>query len=320
MIGNILIREPITPEEFTALISEFPQYRILNLPTNESIISLGLERCQQVEVMYGSNLEPSELHHLPHLHWIHSPSPYLDMICLDEIKKQANILVTTTKNENVFQMGEFAMSAAMAYAKEIFSWEEGSLDPKSIDIMKIRERMWRIQDCRFLQVGLGLVGTEIARRAKDEGFQVWGGKEISSFHPHCETVFAMDEINKILPKVDILSLALPRERPCDTWLTRERLDLMKDDSVILGFGAGSVFDLDALSEVGMTGKFRGILLDAHFSPPIKADYPLWAQPRVIVTHESGPYPLSEKNIGFSTFLQNLRQYVFGNFSDMKNLL
>jgi len=320
MIGNILIREPISPEEFTTLISEFPQYRLLNLAPHQTLTSLGIERCQQVEVMYGSSLELSELNHLPHLHWIHSPSPYLDHICLSAIQKQENILITTTKNENLFQMGEFAISAAMAYSKKLFSWEEGSLNPKNIDIEGLRKKMWCVSDRIFLQVGLGLIGTEIARRAKDAGFRVWGGQEISSFHPHCEKVYAMDDIDKILPEVDILSLALPREQFHEVWLTRERLELMKNDSVILGFGSGSVFDLDALAEIGMTGKYRGILLDAHFSPPISADYPLWEQPSVIVTHESGQYPLSEKDQGFSTFLQNLRQYVFGNFSDMKNLV
>jgi len=320
MTGNILIRKPITAEEFTTLITEFPQYKLLNLAPQEPLIGLGVERCQLVEVMYGSFLEPNELNLLPHLHWIHSPIPYLDHLCVEEIKKQENVLLTTTKNENIEQIGEFAISAAMAYSKLLFSWEEGSLDPKTIDIKKLREKMWRMSDRIFLQVGLGIVGTEIAHRAKEEGFQVWGGQEISSFHPHCETVYAIDDLDEILPQVDILSLALPRDQSCDVWLTKERLERMKTDSVIMGFGARSVFDLDALAEIGMSRKFRGILLDAHFTSPISADYPLWSLPHVIVTHESSPYPMSETDHGFGTFIQNLRQYVHGNFNDMKNLV
>jgi len=320
MIGNILLREPISPDEFTSLISEFPQYRLLNLAPEQPLGSLGIEKCQQVEVVYGSFLEPSELNKLPHLHWVHSPTPYLDFICLDAIQKQGNILVTMTKDENIHQIGEFAICAAMAYAKKLFSWEEGSQDPKNIDIEGIRKKMWRISDRKFLQVGLGIVGTEIAKRAQDQGFKVFGAQEIPSFHPHCEEVYSLEEADRHLPDVDILSLAMPRERPCEVWLTRKRLEAMKDDSVIMGFGSGSIFDMDALSEIGMSGKFRGILLDAHFSPPITADYPLWSLPRVIVTHESGVYPLSERDQGFNLFLQNLRQYIHGNYSDMKNLL
>ncbi len=319
MIGNILIREPITAEEFTALISEFPQYRLLNLDPDQPLLSLGLERCQAVEVMYGSKLKAEELRLLPRLHWIHSPTPYTDDLCVKEIRNQKNILISTTKSENLKQIGEFAISAALTFAKNLLGWEEGSCDPRNIDMERLRQSMWRIEERTFLQLGLGLVGTEITRRASQEGFNVIGAQEIPSFHPHCGTVYPLDQVEEILPTIDILSIAFPREQNVEPWLVKTRLEKMRDDSVIMGFGTGTVFDLEALEEVGKTGKFRGILLDSHFSPPITCEYALWSNPRVIVTHESSRFPLSKKDHGFYSFIHNLRQFVYGNYEDMKNL-
>lgn len=319
MIGNILIRDTLNAKELNTLLTEFPQYKLLNLDLDKPLISLGIEECSQIEVIYSLSLQQEEINFLPHLHWIHSPSPYLDNICVNFAKKQENILITTTKSENLMQVGEFAISAALAFAKRLFSWEEESLHPEHININEIRERMWKIEDCLFLQIGLGLIGTEIARRAKDEGFRVLGVQEIPSFHPHCEKVLPLEDLNEVLHQADIVCLAIPREQSCTPWFAKDKLEQMKEDSVILGFGSGSVFDLDDLAEVGLTGKFRGILLDAHFSPPISADYPLWRQKRVIVSHESSIYPVTVSDQGFNTFIYNLRQYVHGNFSDMKNL-
>nr|NGX58796.1 hypothetical protein [Chlamydiota bacterium] len=129
MIGNILIRDTLNAKELNTLLTEFPQYKLLNLDLDKPLISLGIEECSQIEVIYSLSLQQEEINFLPHLHWIHSPSPYLDNICVNFAKKQENILITTTKSENLMQVGEFAISAALAFAKRLFSWEEESLHP-----------------------------------------------------------------------------------------------------------------------------------------------------------------------------------------------
>lgn len=320
MIGNILIRDHLNAKELNTLLTEFPQYKLLSLDPDGDLISLGVEDCSEIEVIYGCCISQEEINLLPQLHWIHSPSPYLDKICAEFIKKQGNILITTTKSENLIQVGAFAIGAAMAFAKKLFSWEERSFQPESLNLERIRSKMWNIEECLFLQIGLGRIGTEISRRAKQEGFTVWGVQEIPTFHPHCEKVIPLSELDSVLPNADIVCLAMPREKPCDPWFAKDKLELMKEDSVILGFGTGSVFELDDLAEIGIQGKFRGILLDSHFSPPIPENYPLLQKRRAIITHESSTYPLIPSEMGFNVFVYNLRQYVHGNYSDMKNLL
>jgi phosphoglycerate dehydrogenase-like enzyme len=95
---------------------------------------------------------------------------------------------------------------------------------------------------------------------------------------------------------------------------------MKEDSILLSIGSSTVFDENALVQVAKTGKFRGILLDAFYQMPIPATSPLWKIPNVIITPDVAQRPKSTQRQAFRLFLYNLRQYVHGNFKDMRNLV
>ncbi|MCE5316094.1 MAG: hypothetical protein LLG04_01850 [Parachlamydia sp.] len=66
-------------------------------------------------------------------------------------------------------------------------------------------------------------------------------------------------------------------------------------------------------------RVRGILLDASYQTPISAASPLWKIPNIIITPEVAPRPKLTERQAFRTFLYNLRQYLHGNFRDMRNL-
>jgi phosphoglycerate dehydrogenase-like enzyme len=93
---------------------------------------------------------------------------------------------------------------------------------------------------------------------------------------------------------------------------------MKEDSILLAFGSGAAINLDDLA--AFAPKLRGILLDAHFNPPIPTDHPLFEEPNVLITFESGEYPKEKGDAAFRLFTANLRQFEHGNYTDMKNLV
>ena len=180
--------------------------------------------------------------------------------------------------------------------------------------------MWTAKNRTFLQIGLGLIGTEISKRAQQLGFRVWGMQELPSFHRYCSKVLAKKDLHSILSSIDIVCLALPRDKQHSHWFALEELKLMKQDSILLLFGSGSAIDLQDLAQVASEGKFRGVGIDAHFHTSIPDNSPLRTLPQVFITPEIGPYPHMEKGQAFSGFLYNLRQFLHGNFTDMKNLV
>lgn len=93
---------------------------------------------------------------------------------------------------------------------------------------------------------------------------------------------------------------------------------MKQGSILIVIGSGGV-DADALAQIAESGKFRGILIDASYQTPLPATSPLWNIRNIIITPEVASRPKSTERQAFRTFLYNLRQYLHGNFQDMRNL-
>ena len=315
----VLLQEQLKLQEIDLLLKEFPQYLFLSL-SESAYKRLTLEDWGRLEIIYGSRLNHEELRKAHQLRWIHCPGPHLNRLCLEDIEKQGNVLITNTANENVTQIGEYVMAGILAFAKNLFHWKEENLEPALLWDSKWRESMWSLKDKVLLQIGLGKVGGEIARKARQFDMKVWGVQQKRSFHPDCNKTFAFKSLHSLLPAVDVISLALPRGRDYIDLLGKEELELIKPGAILSLVGSSSLVNVEALSQIAATGKFRGILLDSFYQTPILAQSPLWKIPNMLITPEVSPRPKSTERQSFRTFLYNLRQYLHGNFKDMRNLV
>jgi len=315
----VLLQTGLSEEEIRALINEFPGFLFL-APGETAYKKLGKEEWNSIEVVYGADLSARELSIAPALRWIHAPTPNLSALCLDEVEKRGNILVTCTKEENIYQIAEYVIGAVLAFAKNLFRWERTDRAPGAVWLSKCRESMWTLQGRVFLQIGLGKIGSEIAKRAQQMDLRVWGVQEPRSFHPHCNKVFSLGELHSVLPAADVVSVILPQGKQKGPLLKRETLELMKNDAILIVMGSKMDIDEEALAEVASTGKFRGILWDVSYKTPLSPNSKLWKTPHLIITPEVGPLPKSVEKTAFHLFRFNLRQYQHGNFSDMRNVV
>jgi len=315
----VLLQAKLSEEEIDQLLREFPQYLFLAF-RETSYKNLGKEDWARVEVLYGNRLTAEELEMALQLRWIHSPVPNLNPLCLHEIDERGKIIITSMKEENATQIAEFVIGGVLAYAKNLFHWEDADRNPTSLWDSKWRESMWSLEGRTFLQIGLGVVGTEIARRAKDLGMHVWGVHEQKTFHPFCQKIFSMQELHSVLPAADVVSVALPRGKQKLNFIKRSELELMRDEAILSIVGMKNIVDEDALATLSKKGKFRGVLLDAYYQMPIAQSSKLWEAPNIIITPEVAPRPKTEKGESMRVFRYNLRQYLHSNFTDMRNVL
>jgi D-2-hydroxyacid dehydrogenase (NADP+) len=315
----VLLQKPLRPQEIELLLKEFSQYLFLSHPSSDQK-HLTDDYWSRVEILFGNSLTSEELAKAQQLHWIHCPTAQLNKLCLDLIAKQGKILITDTPEENIFQVGEFVMSGILAFAKHLFHWREMSQFPNLVWDSKWRRSVWTLQNRVLLQIGLGKMGTEIARRAQEMGMQVWGAQRHQTFHPYCLKTFAMHEVRNILSEADVVSLSLPRGKEWENWFRAEELNLMKNDSILVLRGSHRVINIEALEQVAQSGKFRGILMDIIYHQPIPSSSPLWKIPNIVITPDIAPQPKNIATQAFRNFLYNLRQYMHSNFKDMRNIV
>ncbi|MGA8165125.1 MAG: NAD(P)-dependent oxidoreductase [Waddliaceae bacterium] len=315
----VLLQTRLSEEEIQVLIDDFPQYLFLS-PSDATYKNLGKKEWGSIEVLYGSHFSQNELSMAHSLRWIHCPIPNLSALCLKDIQKQGNIIVTCTPEENIRQIGEYVMGGILAFAKNLFHWLEARKHPVILWDSKWRESMWTLNKRVFLQIGLGRVGVELARQAKQMEMQVWGVQEQRTFHAYCHKVFSFKELHSVLPAADVVSVALPRAKQQEPFLKKDILELMKDDSILVIIGAKALIDEEALIEAAATEKYRGILWDAFYQMPVPPQSKLWNIPNLLITPEVAPRPKSTDKESYRNFRYNLRQYLHGNFTDMRHVI
>lgn len=314
-----LLQATLSFADVHRLIKEFPQFLFLSYPES-SFQSISEEHWSLVEILLSTHLTPFELSLSQQLRWIHCPTNTLQRLCMEEIHSQGNILVSNTREDNLVQIGEFVMAGVLAYAKNLFKWKESNQLPPLVWDSKWRHTMWTLKDKIFLQIGLGKPGTEIARQASDFGMKVWGIDREEAFHPYCAKTMSFDSLYSALSKADIVSICLPRDKNYVKWFGEKELEAMKNDSILVCIGSSRLIDENALVEAVKKEKFRGVLLDGEYQIPISTLSPLWESPDVLVTPEVAPRPKASNSQTLKLFRYNLRQYVHGNYTDMKNLV
>lgn len=303
--------------EIKRLAKEFPEYLFISAPRHP-IETMSKQQWSRIEILYGEKLSAEELQEAPQLRWIHAPSSNLNRLCLRDIEKNGNILITTTNDEQYFQIGEFILAAILAFTKNLFQWKEADRYPHLVWDCKWRSNMETLNKKILLQVGMGKAGQEIARRAYFSGMKVWSMDTPGSYHANCSKNFSFNSLATVLPQADIISIALPRNQVFPLKLGDEELKWIKNGAILTILGSPKMIDEEALLK--QAPRFKGILLDAYYQSPIHAKSKLWEIPNLLITPEVSPRPKQLEKSAIHTFRYNLRQYRHDNYADMKNLI
>jgi D-3-phosphoglycerate dehydrogenase / 2-oxoglutarate reductase len=119
-------------------------------------------------------------------------------------------------------------------------------------------------------IGLGGIGTEVARIAKGMGLEViaWNrSKRLAAIVP---TV----ELDELLRRSDIVSLNLTLSDETRGFLDKRRIAQMKPGVILVNTARGALVDEAALIEALKAGHIRHAGLDVFHNEPLKADHPL----------------------------------------------
>lgn len=182
-------------------------------------------------------------------------------------------------------------------------------------------RLWKaeghvgvVRGSTVLVIGLGDIGTAFAGKMKALGCYVIGVKRrVGSKPEEVDELWCIDDLNRLLPRADVVAMSLPGNASTYHTLNRERIALLKQDAVVLNVGRGTALDTDALSEALYAGRIAGAALDVTDPEPLPADHPLWDAPGALITpHISGGYSLPETLDQIAgIFAENLGRYLRG---------
>ena len=161
-------------------------------------------------------------------------------------------------------------------------------------------------------VGLGSIGSEIARRGVCFGMRVVAVDSDPRDAPAGVTgPWGPDRLDELLAESDYVVIAAPHTPDTEGLFRSDKFALMKSSGVLINIGRGVIVNLDDLCNALDEGEIGGAALDVYEVEPVPAEHPLWNHENVILTpHIAGHSPaIAERHL--EVLLDNAGRFVRG---------
>jgi phosphoglycerate dehydrogenase-like enzyme len=168
-----------------------------------------------------------------------------------------------------------------------------------------------VMHSRWLIVGFGAIGQEIARRAKAFGAHITGIRRNQAPHELADAIAPQEKILDLLPDADVVVLCVPLSKQTESLANARFFAAMKADAVLVNIGRGGLVDEDALLAALDAGKPAHAILDVFRTEPLPAESKFWSHPRVTVTPHASPIGSGLTARGDDLFVENLHRYMSG---------
>ncbi|MCX5801544.1 MAG: D-2-hydroxyacid dehydrogenase [Candidatus Eisenbacteria bacterium] len=248
------------------------------------------------------------------LKWLASTGAGVDHLLLPELPLDVQI----TKAPPIF--AEAISEYVMGYTLYV------SLGMEKI-LFNARNRVWSVPEHFRLSgklmgiLGMGTIGTHVARAAKLFGMNVWGVRRTAeragatpaqgtqAASGGADRILGRDELESFLPHLDFLVLTLPLTEETRGMIGKDEISLLKPTCWIINVSRGRIVDEDDLARVLGEGKLGGYVSDVFASEPLPEDSPLWRLPNVIITPHYAALTQPEEFVPH--FADNLKRFARG---------
>ncbi len=161
-------------------------------------------------------------------------------------------------------------------------------------------------------VGLGQIGSEIARRGLAFGMRVLAVDPVQATAPTgIAALWRLDRLPDLLGESDFVVIAAPHTPETAKMFRRAQFRQMKPSAYLINIGRGAIVDLGDLVAALRAAELGGAGLDVYETEPLPSDHPLWRMPNVILTpHVAGNSPrIAERHL--AVLLDNVRRFARG---------
>ncbi len=207
----------------------------------------------------------------------------VDNIDVDAATRRG-VLVINAPEGNTLATAEHTIAMMMALARWI----------PAAHVSVVRDQRWDRQRFMGVQlhgktlgiIGLGRVGSQVARRAQALGMTVLAYDPYITQERSRELRVELAEVDDICRRADFITVHTPLTKATRGIIGREQFALMKPGVRIVNCARGGIIDEEALYEALESGRVAGAALDVFESEPPWGS-PLLQSDKVIVTPHLG---------------------------------
>jgi phosphoglycerate dehydrogenase-like enzyme len=245
------------------------------------------------------------------LQWIQWPAAGVDRCVQQPLLHERHLLLTNLQRTMGPSMAEHVLALMLALSRHFdyflkqqqeAHWAREDTTPQLSDL----------DGKTVLVVGLGGIGTEVARRAHALGMRVTATRASGRNGPdYVSYVGLPDELLKLAKEADFVVNCAPLTAQTTGIFNREFFAALKPAAYFISVGRGrSTVTADLIAAL-RSGHLAGAGLDVVDPEPLPPDSPLWHLPNVLITpHISADTPVSAEQRNL-VLVENLRRYAAG---------
>lgn len=175
-----------------------------------------------------------------------------------------------------------------------------------------RTQLWEVQGRTLLVVGLGGIGTQIARRANALGMRVIATRNSSRVGPDFVAYVGLShELAELAGQADVVVNATPLTPATTRLFDRNIFSKMKRGAYFINVGRGKSVVTSDLVDALNTGHLGGAALDVQDPEPLPAGHPLWGARNIIITPHISAGSDAQMERFWLVVRENLRRYTRG---------
>jgi phosphoglycerate dehydrogenase-like enzyme len=173
-------------------------------------------------------------------------------------------------------------------------------------------RMFPLVGKTVLVVGLGGIGTEVARRAHALGMRVVATRRSSREGPdYVDRVGLPEELSMLAAGADFIVNTAPLTEATRGLFDKRFFAAAKNGAYFINVGRGGSVVQEDLVDALRSGQIAGAGLDVTDPEPLPADSPLWKMQNVILTPHVATASDSSADEALLIVVENVRRYVAG---------
>ena len=266
-----------------------------------------IERARDAEIVFAGHFSDALWKNAPCLKWVQSGGAGIESFMTPDFIASP-IVLTNAAGTYAVPIADHVMAFVLHFSRGFNRIQRNQIGRHWSHDSEPEE----LVDKAIGIVGLGGIGTEVARRAQAFGMRVIATRR----RPELPSEFAdevrgVDGLHWLLAESDYVALCSALTQNTHKLIGEEELKKMKPAAYIINIGRGGLINEPALVAALREGVIAGAGLDVFAEEPLPVQSPLWDMPQVLVTpHTSGSSPRSHQRL-MDLFSENVRRYMVG---------
>lgn len=327
MIEELGLRASATPSgdlpgwgKVTKVVARYPAERIAELqilaPGAEIVVAETSDEAAAAmpgaQVLLGFCSE-NVMESADALHWVQVYSSGVERCVSLPAMQTGDRLLTNGQRIASPALAEHAIALMMALVRGIDLYHANQVEGEWVrDAGMARNEVMELDGRTVLVVGLGGIGTQVARKAHGLGMRVLATRGSRREGPEfVEYVGLSNESMALAAQADVVVNTLPLTDQTRGLFNAAFFEAMKPTAYYVSVGRGATTVTDELLAALEAGELAGAGLDVTDPEPLPEGHPLWSAPRVIITPHVGGRSDRGRERLYLLVRENLRRYVAG---------